>query len=75
MLTILFDNGTKKEWHVGEIRPFSQCDILRIISLQVDGDELNYITNRCPFHMPNTSVVNLVGVFAQQALANLSNKG
>ena len=71
MLTII-TNKEEVEWHVGESIFLGRSLLSTVTSLIMDGDELIHIINTCPIDIvPKGKVVRLVGVFAQQALANI----
>lgn len=48
MLTVIFKSGAVVQLHCSEKR-WKYNDVADIVSVQADGDELNAITNACPY--------------------------
>lgn len=74
MLSIIMKSGKEYKWHVGENLPIPHEKIMEVAEIQADGDELTKIVITCPIIisiLTSPTSINLIGVFAQQAIANL----
>lgn len=55
------DNEREYRWHVGKFNPVPSQDVCRVIEVQADGDELDYLSARFPFVLNNRPQENLNG--------------
>lgn len=62
--------GTNVQWHVGE--PIPEVDILRVVAVNADGDELQYIISRFP-NLPYCNHRGLVQWFGDHAKFIVAN--
>jgi len=82
MLSIIFQSGKGRVWHVGEENPVTFIETNAVQEIQADGDELDHIKNMFgqpddaygkPTYpnIPNNRVVRLFGDFARTIIGNL----
>ena len=79
MLSIIFQSGKVRDWHVGEENPVLFSEVNAIQEIQVDGDELDHVKSMFvhaygkPIYpnIPNNRVVRLFGDFARTIVGNL----
>jgi hypothetical protein len=73
MLTIIFESGKGRDWHIGEKNPVEYAEAIAIAEIQLDGDELEYVINKfrnlvIPSHK---RVVRYFGDVAKLIVVNL----
>jgi len=73
MLTISFESGRVRDWHVGEKSPVEYGEVSFVEEIQIDGDELEHVKNIFPNSgfIPNIQVVRIFGDMAKLIIANI----
>jgi len=74
MLSIQFDSGNVRNWHIGEKNPVPFASVYAVQDIQADGDELEHIHNMFSNStniIPKGRVVRIFGDLAKTIIANL----
>jgi len=75
MLSIVFESGRVRDWHVGEKSPVEYGMVSFVEEIQIDGDELEHVksffTNSG--FIPKGRVIRIFGDMAKIIVGNIFN--